>query len=443
MNIREKIRLAGVVGAGGAGFPAHAKLTEGAELVIANGAECEPLLRCDRLLMERRAERVVRGLLLAMEATGAKRGVIATKAHYARAAEALSRAIAGQSGLSLHLMDAYYPSGDEKSIVYEVTGRVVKSGKLPLDEGCVVSNVATLSQVADACEGIPVTRRDVTVGGAVPEPLTVSVPIGTAMREVIALSGFAGREEDFALIVGGPCMGRLEADWGAPVTKTTGGLLLFPKDHPMILRRTQSPERMLRIARAVCCQCSQCTQLCPRNALGLGTQPHKAMRAMTTGNGMLLGDPSAILGCSSCGLCTNYSCPMGLAPSEVMAMYKQALGAAGIRPQPEDEIRVDPFLEGKRVPTERLIARMGLAKYDKDAPYRAEAAKPRRVVIPLRQHIGKPAEPAVKAGDAVREGDVIGKMPAKALSARVHASIAGRVTRVTEKEIEITGGEAV
>ena len=124
-------------------------------------------------------------------------------------------------------------------------------------------------------------------------------------------------------------------------------------------------------------------------------------------------------------------------------MYKQALGAAGIRPQPEDEIRVDPFLEGKRVPTERLIARMGLAKYDRDAPYRAEPVKPGKVVIPLRQHIGKPSEPAVRVGDVVREGDVIGKMPAKALSARVHASIAGRVTRVTEKEIEITGGEAV
>ena len=163
---------------------------------------------------------------------------------------------------------------------------------------------------------------------------------------------------------------------------------------------------MLRIARAVCCQCSQCTQLCPRNALGLGVQPHKAMRAMTTGNGMLLGDPSAILGCSSCGLCTNYSCPMGLAPSEVMAMYKQALGATGIRPQPENEIRVDPFLEGKRVPTERLIARMGLAKYDRDAPYRAEPVKPGKVVIPLRQHIGKPSEPAVRVGDAVREGDI-------------------------------------
>ncbi|MCR4708584.1 MAG: 4Fe-4S dicluster domain-containing protein [Clostridiales bacterium] len=443
MNIREKVRLAGVVGAGGAGFPTHAKLSGRAELVIANGAECEPLLRCDRLLMEREAERIVRGLELAMEATEAKRGVIATKAHYEKAAEAMARAIAGHPNLSLHLMEAYYPSGDEKSIVYEVTGRVVKSGQLPLDEGCVVSNVATLAQVADACEGKPVTRRAVTVGGAVPDPVTLSVPIGTAMREVIAHSGFSGREEDYALIVGGPCMGRLETDWGAPVTKTTGGLLLFPKNHPMILRRTQTPERMLKIARAVCCQCSQCTQLCPRNALGLGAQPHKAMRAMTTGNGMLLGGPEAILGCSSCGLCTNYACPMGLAPSEVMALYKQALGAAGIRPAPEAEIRVDPFLEYKRVPTGRLIARMGLAKYDRDAPWQAEPVKPEKVVIPLRQHIGKAAEPAVRTGDTVQEGNVIGKIPAKALSARVHASISGRVTRVTEGEIEITGGEAV
>ena len=133
--------------------------------------------------------------------------------------------------------------------------------------------------------------KDVTVGGDVPHPLTVTAPVGTPMREVIALSGFTGAKEDYALIVGGPCMGKLEEDWDAPVTKTTGGLLMLRRTHLLIARRTQSPERLLKIARAVCCQCSQCTQMCPRNALGLHVEPHKAMRAITTGNGALLATP--------------------------------------------------------------------------------------------------------------------------------------------------------
>ena len=155
------------------------------------------------------------------------------------------------------------------------------------------------------------------------------------MREVIALSGFTGTKDGYALIVGGPCMGKIEEDWDAPVTKTTGGLLLLKRTHLLIARRTQSPERLLKIARAVCCQCSQCTQMCPRNALGLHVEPHKAMRAITTGNGALLGNARSVLACSSCGVCTNYACHMGLSPSEVMAQLKDELGRAGIRPEPE------------------------------------------------------------------------------------------------------------
>ena len=213
MNIVESVRAAGIVGAGGAGFPTHVKLNGRAEVVIANGAECEPLLRVDQLLMQREAAQVVRGMELAMEATGAPRGVIATKAHYHDAVSALRRALDGRSDITLHLMDSYYPSGDEKSFILEVTGRVVPSGRLPLDVGCVVSNVATLANISAAANGAPVIRKDVTVGGDVPRPITVTVPVGSPIREVIALSGFSGSREDFALIVGGPCMGRLEENW--------------------------------------------------------------------------------------------------------------------------------------------------------------------------------------------------------------------------------------
>ena len=442
MNIVDLVREAGVVGAGGAGFPTHVKLNGKAEYVIANGAECEPLLRVDQLLMQREAAKVVRGMELAMEATSAQYGVIATKAHYHGAVKALESALAGKPKITLHLMDSYYPSGDEKSIIYEVTGRVVPSGKLPLDVGCVVSNVASLVNIAAAAEGKPVIHKDVTIGGDVPSPITVTVPVGAPIREVMALSGFRGSVKDYALIVGGPCMGKLEDDWDAPITKTTGGLLLLKRSHMLIARRTQSPERMLKVARAVCCQCSQCTQMCPRNALGLNVQPHKAMRALITGNGMLLGDPKTILACSSCGVCTNYACHMGLVPSEVMAMYKAELGKAGVRPTPEESITTDPFIVHKHVPVKRLIARMGLSAFDVPAPYTDTGYQPAKVVLPLRQHVGKPAEPVVKVGDVVRAGDLIAEIPEKSLGARLHASIGGRITAVSDRGIEITGGES-
>lgn len=441
MNVVDRVREAGVVGAGGAGFPTHVKLNAKAEYVIANGAECEPLLRVDQLTMRDDAERVVKGLEAAMEATGAKIGIIATKRHYERAVAALSKAIAGKSAIRLHLMDSYYPSGDEKSIIFEVTGRVVPSGKLPSDVGCVVCNVGTLANIANAVEGKPVVQRRVTICGDVPSPVTVDAPIGTRMRELLPLAGFRGDERTHALIVGGPCMGALSDDWDAPVTKTTGGLLLLPREHPLIAKRRMPIQRQALLARAVCCQCSRCTQLCPRNALGLHVEPHKAMRAVLTGNAAMLPDPNGTLACSSCGLCTNFACDMGLTPSQVMARLKDELGKAGVRPQQEASVTPDPFVAMKRVPVKRLIARMGLSAFDVDAPMASLRAQPGRVRLTLRQHLGRPSEPVVQVGDVVRRGQLVAAIPDKALGAALHASIDGRVVSMTNTHIELEGGQ--
>ncbi len=437
MNVIESIREAGVVGAGGAGFPTHVKLAVRAEQVLLNGAECEPLLRVDQLAMRHQAAKVVRGLELAMEATGAAKAIIVTKHHYREAVAALEVALAGKPNITLHLLEAYYPSGDEKAIIYEAVGRVVPTGKLPIDVGCVVINVGTAMGIADAVEGRPVTEKSLTLCGEAPEPMTVTVPLGASIREALALCGFAGDEGEYALIVGGPCMGELAEDWDAPVTKTTGGLLVLRRDHPLIRQRLISMARQAKLARAVCCQCSRCTQLCPRHAMGLNVEPHKAMRAIATGNAELLGRAAGVLGCSSCGLCTNFACEMGLAPSAVMTALKQQLGAAGIRPEPEAEIRPDPQLALKSVPVKRLMARMGLTGYDHPAPPNGRTVAPRNVLLPLRQHVGRPAEPVVKPGEAVRRGQLIARIPEGALGAALHASIDGTVAEVGETYIRI------
>ncbi|MDR3050336.1 MAG: 4Fe-4S dicluster domain-containing protein [Oscillospiraceae bacterium] len=437
----EQIRQAGVVGAGGAGFPTHVKLCCTADTLIANGAECEPLLYVDQSLMERHADRVVAGLETAMAVTGAETGIVATKAHYAGAVAALSRAIAGRPAIRLHLLRSYYPAGDEKSLIYEVTGRLAPSGKLPKDVGCAVSNVGTLLQIADALEGKPVVDRVLTVGGDVPAPVTVAAPLGTPMRDLLALAGFAGDERSHALLAGGPCMGILAEDWDAGVTKTTGGLLVLPRTHPLITGRTLPLSRQFKLAQAVCCQCSQCTMLCPRHALGFDVQPHKGMRAMAHTDARLLGGANGILACCGCGVCTYYACPMGLAPARIMARWKAELGRAGIRPQPEAGLRADPQYALTQIPTHRLVARMGLTPYDRPAPFLNQAVHPRRVRISLAMHVGAPCVPAVAEGDAVRRGDLIARVPARALGAPIHASVSGCVARVTDGYIEITGRE--
>ena len=167
------------------------------------------------------------------------------------------------------------------------------------------------------------------------------------------------------------------------------------------------------------------------------TTPELGMRALSTGNGELLGNAAGVLACSSCGLCTNFACEMGLTPSIVMTMLKQELGKAGVRPVPEENITPDPYITLKEVPVSRLVARMHLSDYDTPAPLSDQTLTPSEVRIALRQHVGKPAEPTVKAGDRVQKGQLIGRIPEKSLGAAIHASINGTVSEVGDQYIVI------
>ena len=438
-GIIDMVRAAGVVGAGGAGFPTHVKLAAKADLVIANGAECEPLLRVDQTIMQHQADRVIKGLEAAMQAVGATRGVIATKKHYHDALDALETAIRGKERLSLYLMDSYYPAGDEKSLIHDVTGEVVRSAKLPADYGCVVCNVGTLVNVSDALEGKPVTDKLVTVCGDVPHPATLMAPLGTSMRAMIAATGFTGDENTHTVIEGGPLMCHVRADWDMPITKTTGGLVVLPKDHHLIAQITMTVERQVKIAMAVCCQCNMCTIMCPRNHLGLQVEPHKAMRAIANGDSKLLGNVNSVLACCSCNLCTHYACNFGLTPGTVMTNIKNELARAGVRPVTEQEITLDTSLETKRIPISRLIARMGLSTYNRPALYNPAPVAPKSVTLPLKQHLGAPAQPVVRPGERVSKGQIIARMAQDALGANIHASMDGTVDAVTDSAIRING----
>lgn len=434
-DIREKVRAAGIVGAGGAGFPTHVKFNANAEIYLVNCAECEPLLKVDQQLAAVHAKQLVRGLEIGMQATGAKEGIIALKPKYETAIAALKPHL--HSNMRLHLLKDVYPAGDEVVAIWMATGRRVPPARLPLDVGVVVNNVQTVLNVAKAVdEGKPVTRRTLTITGAVHKPVTVTVPIGVTYKELLDLAGGVAIK-DPAFIDGGPMMGKYIADINQPIGKTTGGILVLPSDHILIKRRTTQPQLLTRVARTVCEQCRMCTEMCPRHIIGHNLQPHLLVRAT---NYNQVGEPSFIssaLICSECSLCEAWSCPVGISPVRLNVELKGQLRQAGVK-YTESIGEQDPMAEHRLVPVSRLAMRLNIMEYNRKAPLDETEYKPKRVALKLRQHIGAPSVPVVKVGDAVSEGQLVADIPDGALGVRLHASISGKVESIDSNIICIS-----
>jgi len=436
MEMIEKIKSAGVVGAGGAGFPSHVKLNTKADIVIVNGAECEPLLRVDQTLMELESDKLVYGLSKAMEIVEAKRGVICLKGKYKNAIANLEKAIERYNSIDIQVIDDYYPAGDEQQLIFEVTQKVIPISGLPKDVGAVVHNVNTLLNIADALNSKNVTHKHVTVTGEVETPITVEVPIGCDISLIIDMAKLKIPKQDATLIIGGPMMGRVSYNFNERVTKTMGGIIVLPKTHTLITRKDKDIERELKLAKAICCQCNNCSLICPRNDLGLGTSPHKVMRAFAHESAEALGNVNHIFSCCDCGLCTHYGCEFGLSPGRIMTMFKRNLLQEGVKPVKEIPNEPNNIREYKKVPTRRLIGRLGLKQYDNKAPL-VDFVKVNEVNIDLRQHIGAKSVPCVKEGQRVSCGDIIAEIPQNSLGANIHASIDGTVKSVNDDFITI------
>lgn len=433
LNTINQIKDAGIVGAGGAGFPTHVKLNCKVEIVIINGAECEPLLRVDQQLMEFSGKEVVDGLKIAMQQTEAKKGVICIKGKHKSAISNLETLVKDESQIEIRIIKDFYPAGDEQQLVYEVTRKVVPLMGLPLDVGAVVINVLTAIQIA---RNVPVTERVITVAGAVEKPQTFIVPIGTPFSALIKACNGPKDLNNYCLNVGGPMMGYLEEDWDAPVTKLTGGIIVLPKDHLLIIKKKRKTSTDLQLTKAICCQCTYCTEMCPRFIIGLNTEPHKVMRGIANEDPSALGSISSVVSCCDCRLCSLYACPMDLDPGKITNMVKQSLLKKGAKTEKIVPHEVDPLRESKLVPTKRLIARLELSQYDIAAPLIHEPFQTSIVKILLKQHIGVVASPKVASGESVSKGQLIASCGEK-LGANIHASINGTVTEITKDYIEI------
>jgi Na+-translocating ferredoxin:NAD+ oxidoreductase RnfC subunit len=239
------------------------------------------------------------------------------------------------------------------------------------------------------------------------------------------------------MFVSGLMMGTLSFDLDGVVTKTTAGLIVLPRSHNLVVRKSLPLESMNRIGKSACDQCSYCTEFCPRYLLGYEVQPHKVMRSLGFSlTGADNWNQWAEL-CCACGLCTLYACPEDLFPKEACDQAKLDLRSAGIEFVQKSEVRVHPIKEGRRVPLSMLRKRLKVEEYESEAPFDDRDVQPQSVRIMLSQHMGKPARPTVQQGERVDKGALIAAVDSSELGANIHASIGGRVGTISESWIEL------
>ena len=444
-EIIAKIKDAGIVGMGGATFPTHVKLSvppgKKAECVIINGVECEPYLTSDHRTMLEHGEELVVGVTILMKAVGVGKAYIGIENNKPDAIAHLTKIAAGYKGIEVVPLKVMYPQGGEKQLIAAVTGRQVPPPPaLPIDVGAVVCNASTTVAVYQAVlKNKPLIERVVTVTGkSVKEPKNLLTRMGTPISALIeaggGLPGDAGK-----VINGGPMMGSLITSLETPVTKTTGGLLVLPGNHPLIQRRRQDERTLLAIDRTVCEQCRLCTDLCPRHLIGHELSPHLLVRAV---NYRQAATPSLLLSaltCSECNVCESVACPVGISPMRINRLLKRELRAKNLRY--DGPLRpADEMAKHRLVPVKRLISKLGLGPWDQDAPRTAVDGEVACVSLPLRQHIGISAVPCVAPGERVTRGQLLADIPADALGAPVHASIDGQVSAITEQAITLVRG---
>ena len=442
MSLIDDIYKAGVVGAGGAGFPTHVKYNCQAEYLIINGAECEPLLMTDKYLMRNFAEEIIEAIYLVAENIKAKKIVFALKKKYKKEITCLKEISKKKNyEIEFFLMDSFYPAGDEQIMVYEITGRTVPEGGIPIDVGAVVTNVGTLKNTYFAIKNKPVTDKYVSVLGEVNNPSIIKVPIGTSVKKCIETAGGSSLEE-YSIILGGPMMGQNLSQNEAEevvITKRDGAVIVVPKDHFIIERNKQSIEHIKNQAKAACIQCRMCTDFCPRFLIGHELEPHKIMRALAYSDDEEVLKSAQL--CCECGICELYACPMGLSPRLVNVYYKNEISEK--YESENEDYQPNLMRDFRKIPTERQIARIDLSKYKNQKINENIKANINKVKIKLTQHIGAPAVKKIALGDKVNKGDLIAKAKEDTLSINIHASIKGEVVFADDNEIIIKKSEVV
>ncbi len=294
----ERIREAGIVGMGGASFPAHVKLNppedKEIDFVLVNAAECEPYLTCDERTLIETPEKVIDGLAIVLNLSGAS-GIIALEDNKAYIKESLDKVILEKGyadDIQTMIVKTKYPQGSEKFIVESCLGSEIPTGKLPADSGAIICNVGTVCAISDAFRlGLPLIERSLTIsGGAVEKPCNLKVPIGTLVTDLMP-DFFSLKEGSVSKIIsGGPMMGFSMSDANFPIAKGTSGITFLTKKETYLVDENQ------------CIGCGKCISACP-----MRLTPVLMARELSAG----CADKAkkfGLMDCIECGCCA-FVCP--------------------------------------------------------------------------------------------------------------------------------------
>ena len=312
------VRESGLVGLGGASFPTHIKFNpkniDDVHALIVNAAECEPFITSDHRLMLENPDELLDGCLLIMKYIGLDKGYIAIEENKPDAIELLNKKIAerGLTNIETFKLQARYPKGAERVLVYEITGKTMDAGVLPADMGVILDNVTTVAFVGQYFKtGLPLTTKRVTVDGdAVAQPKNVIAPIGTSVADVIEFCG-GYKAEPKKILMGGPMMGRAIYSDAVPMVKNNNAILAFSGPQSLVKEET------------ACINCGRCHQACPFKLI-----PTALAKAYEARDAQALKD-LRVMQCMNCGSCS-YICPAHRPLGFINTLGKTVLKEAGI-----------------------------------------------------------------------------------------------------------------